>query len=119
MNQHQPLKLIRANVVKHRNDGAQDASQKGTRHFRSRAKVYVIDAFWGVCDGVTVIGHHRASGRYVKLIMPVRHLEHFRLEVVHSPTVLSLTENHFAGREPYDETYGQQLLEALPKWQQL
>lgn len=31
----------------------------GTRHLRGGAKVYVIDAFWGQCEAVTVIGQHR------------------------------------------------------------
>ena len=45
--------------------------RRGTKHFRGGAKVHVIDAHWGTCEVVTVIGHHRASGRYAKLDMRV------------------------------------------------
>ena len=40
-------------------------AKQGTKHFRAGAKVYVIDAFWGTCDSVTVIGQHRSSRRFI------------------------------------------------------
>jgi hypothetical protein len=37
------------------------------KHFRGGAKVYVIDAFWGMYDSVTVIGQHRKSRKWMCL----------------------------------------------------
>ena len=91
-------------------------TRKGTKHFRAGAKVYVIDAHWGMCDAVTVIGHHRASGRYAKLDMSVKHLENFRLDRAYSPKVISLVKQHFSRHRKYTDHYANELFEVLPKW---
>ena len=119
MEESKPLRFVRANVVENRLYGEEHEPRRGTKHFKGNAKVFVIDGYWGTCDSVTVVGHHRASGRYVKLDMSVRHLNNFRMEVVYSPTVLGLASEHFQDREPYSEEYGQELLLALPGWKEI
>ena len=108
--------MVCATVVDTRVHGQDHRAHKGTKHFRAKAKVFVIDAYWGTCDTVTVIGHHRAGGRYAKLDMPVKHLEDFRTEVIYSPTVLGLLREHFRGRSEYSEDYTEELLTALRQW---
>ncbi|MBI5759525.1 MAG: hypothetical protein HZA46_13485 [Planctomycetales bacterium] len=66
----------------------------GTKHFRGGANVYVIDAFWGMCDSVTVIGQHRKSRKFMCVRMPARHVENLRLKLVYSPVVLALMREH-------------------------
>lgn len=111
-----PTKMVRARVVGTRSYGQERQVRKGTKHFRANAKVFVIDAHWGTCDSVTVIGHHRSGGRYAKLDMPIKHLEDIRMEVVYSPTVLKLLKEHFEGRDAYCEDYAAELLRALRQW---
>ena len=109
--------VVRASVVQERPYGEGGLeTRKGTKHFRPGAKVYVIDAHWGTCDAVTIIGHHRSSGRYAKLDMSVKHLENFRLDRTYSPKVISLVKQHFSGYRKYTDEYANELFEVLPKW---
>ena len=113
------IRVIRAKVVEERFHGEDRQPRRGTKHFRGGAKVYVIDGYWGSCDSVTVIGHHRGGGRYVKLDMPVEHLSDFRMDTVYSPKVIALVQQHYADRPPYTEAYGEDLLRVLPEWKKL
>lgn len=74
-------------------DGGEPHS--GTKHFRAGAKVYVIDAFWGTCNSVTVIGQHRKSRRFICIALRAKYLENLRVKLVYSPTVRCLAEQHF------------------------
>ncbi len=110
--------LLKAKIVEERPFGEGGTEiKKGTKHFLPGAKVYVIDAYWGECAAVTVIGHHRTSGRYVKLDMSVQHLENFQLRRVYSPTILSMLNQHFGDNRKYSEDYASEMLQALPHWQ--
>lgn len=110
--QVEPIWLITANVVKERNYGPGGAEKRnGTKHFRGGAKVYIVDAHWGRCEAVTVIGHHRASGRYVRMDMQKRHLEKIRLSLCYSPAVITMvTEGCFTRSNiPNKEEWERQL----------
>ena len=65
--------------------GENKSPKRGTKHFRGGAKVYVIDAYWGMCESVTVIGHHRSKGQYIKIDIRSKFLESFQLKVIYSP----------------------------------
>lgn len=92
----EPVWLITANVVQMRPFGEGGTETKiGTKHFRGNAKVYIIDAYWGMCENVTVIGHHRATGRYVKMDLALRYLENLRMSLCYSPKVIELTAEHW------------------------
>lgn len=109
--------VVRASVVQLRPYGEGEIeTQKGTKHFRPGAKVYVIDAHWGMCDTVTVIGHNRANVRYARLDMSMKHLEKFRLIRAYSPKVISLIKQYFSGHRKYTDQYVNELFEVLPKW---
>lgn len=91
--------------------------RNGTKHFRGGAKLFVIDAYWGMCNSVTVIGHHRKSGRYIKIDINPKHLENFRLELIYSPTVLSLLHKHFEDKwGRYCESFAKQIITDVPLW---
>lgn len=84
--------------------------RRGTKHFRAGAKVFVIDAYWGTLGTVTVIGHHRKSGRVICIDLPTKHIENPRAKLVYSPTVRRLVEEHFgAGRGLPDKEYADRL----------
>lgn len=58
---------------------AANVKPAGTKRFVPGAKVAVYPGLWG--DGgerVYVYGRHRGGGRYISLVMPLKHLENFR-----------------------------------------
>ena len=117
-----PLELWAAvaNVKEVCHKGPSGAEERnGTKHFRGGAKVYVIDAFWGMCDAVTVIGQHRKSRKWMCLHMPAQHLENLRLKLVYSPAVLALMREHYtaSGRsEPPGRYYAEEICAIVPRW---
>ncbi len=117
----EPLWCAVANVKKEISFGEEHIIRKGTKHFRGGAKVYIGDAYWGTCCSATVIGHHRSNGRYIKIDIPIKHLENFRLELVYSPKVIELVQESFTekgrvGRGVYTKEEAEKLIEAIPGW---
>jgi hypothetical protein len=77
-----------ANVVRERLVGPDLDLRYGLRHFAGGARVWVSLPFSG--DGgerLYVVGRHRVSHRYIRIIIGSRHLEHARARAVYSPTV--------------------------------
>ncbi len=117
----EPIWCATANVKNEILFGEENIIKKGTKHFRGGAKVHVVDAYWGMCDNATVIGHHRSNGRYIKIDIPVKHLENFRLELVYSPKIIQLIQRNFdekeyVGFDYYTKEYAEKLVEAIPNW---
>jgi hypothetical protein len=109
-----------ANVKKVCYQGPSGAEEyNGTKHFRGGTRVYVIDAFWGMCEAVTVIGQHRKSRQWMCLHMPARHLENLRLKLVYSPVVLALMREHFSAQgrcAPPGREHAEQICAIVPQW---
>lgn len=62
--------------------------QRGTRHFAPGAKVWLLPQAWGMPDEqYPVVGRHRGSARYIKIVMQIRHLQNFRVRGVYSPAL--------------------------------
>ena len=98
----QPVWCVVAIVVAERPFGPGGAERRsGTKHFRPGAKLYIFDAFTGMCDSVVAIGHHRSSNRFCKLVVDIHHVERFRTQLAYSPTVLRLATEHFEGGVPH------------------
>ena len=114
----EPIWLITANVVKERKCGeGQTETRPGTKHFRENAKVYIVGAFWGMREKVIVIGHHRASGRYVQMTIPKRHLTNFRMMLCYSPKVIELVATECFTRENIpDKIEWERQLAVLRSW---
>ena len=110
-----------ANIVKTRFAGEDKDLVHGTKHFRGGARVYVIDAFPGTCDSATVIGHHRKSGRYIKIVVRAAYLENFRLTTVYSPKVLDLLREHYTykGSSFYLNHDAELLCESVANWSEI
>ena len=116
-----PIWCATANLKKENTFGEEGIKRRGTKHFRGGAKVYIADAYWGMCNSVTVVGHHRASGRYVKIDIHVKRLENFRLELVYSPKVAALIQSdlhnkNYVGRSYYTKEYAEKIVAAIPLW---
>jgi hypothetical protein len=88
-----------ANVMREHAYGPGGAQrQRGTKHFQPGAKVYCFPALWG--DGyeyIQVIGRHRATHRYVTMVMPSRWLTNWRVDLVYSPYVISALDGYWDG----------------------
>ena len=117
----EPFWCAIANVKKENVFGEEHIKRRGTKHFRGGAKVYIADAYWGMCNCVTVVGHHRASGRYIQIDIHVKRLENFRLELVYSPTIAALIQGNldekgYVGRSYYTKEYAEKIVASLPLW---
>lgn len=80
-----------ANMTAQRPYGPGGAEIKhGSKHFAAGAKLYYRSGFWGnAAEQVEVAGHHRASHRYVTMVVSSAWLENWRVELVYSPHVIS------------------------------
>jgi hypothetical protein len=63
-------------------------TKRGSRHFAPGAKLYV-HRYIGFKDQVEVVGRHRASHRYVNMIVSASWLTNWRAELVYSPRVIA------------------------------
>ena len=64
-------------------------------HFSTGTKVHCMPAQWG--DGyekIVVVGRHRRSKRFVKLVIPSKFVKDVRAQLVYSPSVLLLIQEH-------------------------
>lgn len=69
-------------------DGSQ--IREGSKHFLPGTKLYVISHFWGMAGEVSmVLGRHRSSKRYVKMVVTSSWLVNWRAELVYSPHIVS------------------------------
>jgi hypothetical protein len=112
------MRCATANVLKEIRWGEGGAEiKKGTKHFRGGAKVYIIDYYPGMCEGVVVVGHHRASGRYIELSMRAKHLENFRMTTVYSPKVLKVIRDRYSKfGSRYSEGHAHHICDAARGW---
>jgi hypothetical protein len=115
-----PVWCVRANVVQEREFGPLGFERRsGTKHFRGGAKVWVIDAFFGVAETVIVVGHHRGGGRLVKMALHVRVLTDFKAALVYSPGVTNLlVEHHAPLHAPIDELTARERAAAFQRWKE-
>lgn len=79
-----------ANVCDETRFGEGDAlARQGVKHFPPGAKVWVLPAQWGDgWDRALVVGRHRGAPRpLAQMVVPLEHLEDFRVEAVYSPAL--------------------------------
>jgi len=66
----------------------------GTKHFRPGAKLYCWPPMWdsyngtGTFDSIRVFGMHRASHRYVTMVVKARWLTNWRVKAVYDPRII-------------------------------
>jgi hypothetical protein len=103
-----------ANVVDERVVGADLDIRRGLKHFVPGAKVWVSEVWNG--DGGErrwVVGRHRRSHRYVRMIVAARHLRDPRVKGVYSPDLARRLEHRllFETRE-----YAEQVAAGTAWW---
>ncbi len=116
------LWCIEANIIQTRpyRPGGKEI-RDGTRLFRGGAKVYIISAFWGAAENVTVIGHHRRSVKLICSVLSVRHLERFKVHLIYHPQIQAMTRQWIATHDPVlaaatDRSEMERLAAQLPQW---
>lgn len=98
-----PAWCIVANIIRERpyGPGGQEL-RPGTKHFAPGAKVYVVKFFWGMGgESLTVVGRHRRSHRYITLSIQSTWLVNWRVELVYSPYVIQVLQQHPYTYWPY------------------
>lgn len=77
------------NVVKERSYGPNHEVRQGTKRFAPGSKVYCYPAKWGDCyENIYVLGKPRGKLDLIRLVMPRKHIENFRLQKVYNPQVI-------------------------------
>lgn len=77
------------NVVKERPYGPDHEVRLGTKRFTPGTKVYCYPGQWGDgYDRIYVLGRPRERYDLIRLIMPRKHIENFRLQRVYNPQVI-------------------------------
>ena len=89
------LWCIVGNIVDRHYYGEEKEIRSGTKHFRPGAKVYCIPESWGNAhESIRVIGRPRNSAKMIDVIIPTKHIKHFRLQKVYSPTLFDMIAAH-------------------------
>ena len=95
--QIEPAWCVTANIVQERPYGPGGLeTRRGTKHFTAGAKVYCVLFFWdGPLTSVDVVGHHRGSHRFVRMVVQHEWLTNLEVQLVYSPYVISqLSPSH-------------------------
>lgn len=108
-----------ANIKREHPFGPNGAEQRsGTRQFRGGTKVYIPGCYAGTCGGVTAIGLHRKSRKFIRCDVSVTHVENFRVKLVYHPRVLQLIKQDERCRiTTKDEA--ERWAAAFPEWQKI
>jgi len=103
----EPVWCVTANIVQERPYGPGGAeTRRGTKHFTAGAKVYCVLFFWnGPLTSVDVVGHHRGSHRFVRMVVRHEWLTNLKVELVYSPYVIGqLPPSHAETKAEAEET---------------
>lgn len=104
-----------ANVVELRAFGPGGIEKRsGTKLFKAKSKVYIIDWYGGMCERVTVIARHRKSLNFITVTMDVKCLENFRVRQILHPVVLQHYKQ--SGCNILSRYQVEFMCEVLPSW---
>ena len=113
---------IEANIVKFREYGEGGADSKsGTRLFRGGAKVFIIGAYYGMCESVVLVGHHRKSVRLICSVVKAKHLENFKVKPIYKPKLFEIAIDRSKERDGAyypikSKEEMENLAKSLPHW---
>ena len=67
--------------------------REGSKHFLPGTKLYVLCFYWGMGgDSATVVGRHRSSRRFVKMVISSKWMANWRVALVYEPWVVRQLE---------------------------
>ena len=94
-----PLEFVWAltgNIVDEHEYGEEKEIRRGSKHFSPGAKVYCIPEFGGMGhERITAIGIPRKSGKHIKVILPTRLIENWRIKKVYHPHVIKILDENW------------------------
>lgn len=108
------------NVVQERPYGPGGVETRlGTKHFAPGAKVYIIDWYAGGCARIIVVGLHRKSKKFIRLVIDARVVENLRPKVCYTPAVIKKIKEHYSPeRLKYlTKEFAETICQTLPYWQ--
>lgn len=103
-----------ANMTEERRHGPGGREiKRGSKHFAAGAKLYCFPAQWGDdYDQIEAVGRHRATHRYVKMIISSSWLENWRVQLVYSPAVVRMLWPDWDGSE-HSKTAAQSYIDMM------
>jgi hypothetical protein len=110
-----------ANIVRERPFGPGGAEIRiGTKHFAPGAKVYIIDWYAGMCERIIVVGLHRKSKKFIRLVIDVKVVENLRPKLCYNPAAIRKIKDHYSpSRIPWlTEEFVKRMCEVIPYWQE-
>ena len=86
---------IIGNIVQYHYHGQHKEIKSGTKHFSANTKVYCFPKFGGSAHAnMEVLGLHRKSRKFIKIIIQTKRIHNLRLKKVFNPTVLAYIRNN-------------------------
>ncbi|MBD2768954.1 hypothetical protein IC235_13765 [Hymenobacter sp. BT664] len=110
-----------ANIIRERPYGSGGADiRRGTKHFAPGAKVYIIDWYAGMCERIIVVGLHRKSKKYIRLVIDVKLVENVRPKLCYTPAVIKKIKEYYtpSRREWLTQEFAERICKTIPYWQQ-
>lgn len=110
-----------ANVIRERPYGPGGAEMRfGTKHFAPGAKVYIIDWYAGMCERIVVVGMHRKSKKFIRLVIDAKVVENLRPKLCYTPAAIQKIKDHYSpSRIPWlTEEFAKRMCLVIPCWQE-
>lgn len=113
----EPIWCVVANVVREQSVGPGGAKTRiGTKTLRGGARVFIIDAYFGLGEVVIAIARFRGNGRWIRTAVRVDRLERVRAKLVYEPSVIDACFMHW-GRAGWTEKDARASQSAFEGWQ--
>ncbi|WP_460503185.1 hypothetical protein [Hymenobacter agri] len=108
------------NIVRERPFGPGGAEiRNGTKHFAPGAKVYIIDWYAGMCERIVVVGMHRKSKKFIRLVIDVKLVKNLRPKLCYTPAVIQKIKEHYPSNTItwLTEELVKRMCDVIPYWQ--
>lgn len=90
----------------------------GTNHFKGGAKVYIIGAYFGMCEDIIAVGQQRKTGKYVRCVIRVNNIENMRVKQLYSKSILEMLRDYSPGGATIttSKKESEELMGIIPVW---
>ena len=102
-----------ANIKREIPFGPEKEIRLGTKHFSPGAKVYCFKSEWDPGLGrLRVIGRHRGSRRFVKMVIEKSWLTNWRVKAVYNPRLVAKLKKHWSGSQT-SKDYAEEIVHCM------
>ena len=115
----EPIWTVVANIVHEREFGPEGKEIKyGTKAFRPKTKVYIIDWHPGMCESIIVVGLARKPRKFVTMTIRADWVENLRVKLAYNPAVIKkIQEFHGTEQTFLTEKFAYEMFNTIPIWQ--